>query len=207
MRRLILCLIIPLAFAWSVTIHTYPFLVDVTAIADSDGCILLGMGQLVNGVVVADGEQTPLEGTYYCVPSGSIVQLLIAGPTIALKLPKGEVSVNSDPFASVSFNESAGILVVEWPGVPGLLMLLGLGGLAILLWQRMKRRNIIDDLSEKERAVLNYIYDHPGCTQKEIGKALSLEKYQVTRILNKLERAGYIWRKRRGISKLVYPRK
>lgn len=51
------------------------------------------------------------------------------------------------------------------------------------------------DLTPGQPRMLNYLYDHNGCIQREIATACNLEPASVTSVLNSMEKAGLIERK------------
>ncbi len=51
------------------------------------------------------------------------------------------------------------------------------------------------DLTAGQPRMLNYLYEHDGCIQREIAAACHLEPASVTSVLNSMEKAGLIERK------------
>ena len=196
----LILLLLPV-YAWQATIYTLPFYASITAVADRDGCVFVGDGHVLSAHVILDGNSFPATPPYICLPSGAALHMDVVGPTILISFPPGEIKVNGDPLAIYSAN--SGVVAIEWPSV--IYLLLGVGALLLFYAYLSRRLMYPRDLKDVEKSVYRYILEHPGCTQKEISQALQLEKYKVSRILKRLEENGYIWRKRFGVSKRVYP--
>ena len=51
------------------------------------------------------------------------------------------------------------------------------------------------DLTSGQPRMINYLYDHNGCIQREIAEACHIEPASVTSVLNSMEKAGLIEKK------------
>jgi len=125
-------------------------------------------------------------------------------PRAYVSLPPSRVFVQNDFLTSVRVFEYPGHVFVSvtpeyWPALLGVLAI----AFAIILLAALRRRNGTE-VADTVTQILQYVASHPGCTQKDICNALGLEKYQVSRILSRLEKQGKVVRVRRGISKRVY---
>ena len=188
---------IPLVFAWTADVYTLPLSVEVVYHADNPGCVYVLFGQVEQAFI----DHTAVEGNTFCLTAGERLYLKVDGGFIALFGPEARYRVHADPLAHVVM--SGRLLVVDWPLLPLFLVVIIVLGVLFLLSKLVRGKR--SSLPGLEGKVLAYVRTHPGCTQKEIARALGIEKYRVTRVMQKLESMGYVRRERRGKTKKVYP--
>ena len=99
---------------------------------------------------------------------------------------------------------------VGWIPILASIMVAGLGGMGIYLLFSKEEKIInqkeydLTKLNEMEKKIFHLVKESPGeIYQSEIVTKLELSKVQTTRILDKLERKGFIERKRRGMTNMV----
>lgn len=202
----ILLLLLPTAFgAWQLYVEPSFTDVSIYGYADVKSCATVVSGSVseVQYVVGEDVETVVQPGDYICVPADTIFILRLPGPAI-LSFPDSDVSSARSFFYSISWRDigSRTILEIKYSQLPiVLLMIIAVLVIFGLFFYVRRRRAVFGDY---ESSILDYIAKNPGCTQKDIAAALGLQKYQVSRILSRLEQRGIIIRVRRGISKRVY---
>jgi hypothetical protein len=198
-------LLIPIASAqWLVSVSSSPFSAEFFVVADSNGCVHVIDGS-IRAVYEFNGSSFVREGAgnEICTYGGTILRIE-ASPSVFAQFPRSVVEVRDSVLSSVShYNVANRTFVSVSPDfTPFFVALILMALLALFLF--LVKRNHNAKPNTLESAVLSYIAEHPGCTQKDISKALGLEKYQVSRILSRLEKEGKVVRIRRGISKRVY---
>ncbi|NPA76894.1 MAG: MarR family transcriptional regulator [Candidatus Diapherotrites archaeon] len=206
--------LVPAAFA-SATIPLYISSglggIDLYGYAQNDTCIAILSGHASSVQYILNGQVNTLDsvGDYVCIPAGAIFVLRFSGPMV-ISTPSASVSVDSSPLYRISWHSVGDrtIVTVTYGILPFVLAGVFVGVfLAVLYVFLHRRRSSSDaDVDDRDSSVVQYIASHPGCTQKEIATALGLQKYQVSRILSRLERDGVVVRVKRGISKRVYLR-
>ena len=207
-RRAVIFLILMLPLAWAKwQIYVSPGMAETTiyGYADSQGCISVISGQVSTvKYFVGDGiEELNNAGDYFCIPEDTIFSIS-ATSAVTIAMPLSSVNAEDNPLAPVKISDFGSRTIVEVDSYySAALPLLILALLLIIAYFWIFRYRKARPAS-KDEAVIEYIAKHPGCTQKEICNALGLEKYQVSRILARLEQRGIIVRVKRGISKRVY---
>ncbi|MDN5358727.1 MAG: MarR family [Candidatus Diapherotrites archaeon] len=205
MLLLLPLLLIPLASAqWLVSVSSSPFSAEFFIVADSDGCIYVLDGE-VRGVYEFNGDSfVPVgSGNEICIHDASILRFQTTSD-VFVQLPPSFVVVENATLSDVSYYDVGNRTFIH--ASPNLFPVLAAAVLIILLllvsflW-RNRHNGAGKDIDAE---ILSYVAEHPGCTQKDICNALGLEKYQVSRILSRLEKEGKIVRVRRGISKRVF---
>ncbi len=172
-------------------------------LAPSSGCVYAVDGNILGARVLEDNRFVSVSaGQSVCIPPGSVV-LVSLTPRAYVALPPADVSVRSAFLSSVHVSTYPGHVFVSispliWP-----LFLIGLLVIGAAIAWSVRRKRVATPDSPESR-IIAYVAEHPGCTQKDICNALGLEKYQVSRILARLEKQGRVVRVRRGISKRVY---
>ncbi len=201
---LALLALLPLAQAsWLAYVDANPFATNLSLYTDSNGCLFVIEGNPTALVVyTAEGaDEYRNVGRYICLPADIIATLEIQGSDVVLRLPDANVYAGNVLLSDLRLRRvNGGVLVHTSPDLRIPLALAVIALLSALFFLRKRKP------ATQEESVIEYIASHPGCTQKEISKALGLEKYQVTRILQRLEQRGVIVRVRHGISKRVYLR-
>ena len=198
--------------AWR--IYVEPQLADVIVYgyADMESCVAVVSGKVYE-IRYFIGEYVDVvaeSSDYFCIPADTIFTLSASAPTV-LSFPPADVSISPSLFYSVGWKDLGRRTMVfidkSTYFIVGLsLLVLLVAGSAFLLRSSYWPKKRID-VHSNEGAVIDYIAVNPGCTQKDISKALGLEKYQVSRILSRLEQQGVVIRVKRGISKQIYLRK
>ena len=202
----ILLVMLPLALAkWQVYVSPSVGETTIYGYADEQGCISVISGRVI-GVkyFVGDGiDEINDVGDYFCVPDDTIFSVS-ATSSVTIAMPAATVDNESNPLVSVSVSDfgSRTILQVESHYATTIAILVATIFAAVLYLMISRRKKGAP--TSHDEAVIEYVAKHPGCTQKEICNALGLEKYQVSRILSRLEQRGVIVRVKRGISKRVY---
>ncbi len=215
MRRfaaLLLVLLLPLASAsWAVHIQPSVQRVLVYGYADSPGCLVVGSGEIVRADVLVGAEVVPADvNDYLCLPGDTAFQLVLRGYPLSFTVPEANVSGGSVLYpvyvSSIGSYTSVVVDARPWllPLALGVLILAAAVALGVAIYVRRRQLPDTHGYSPPESEILRYIASHPGCTQKEIASALGLEKYQVSRILSRLEAEGAIVRIKKGISKRVF---
>ncbi|GEM_PF-3040505 len=209
---LLLLLIFPVAWAsWSITVHPGVRETVVYGYADSPGCLVVGSGEVLRADVIVGPEVIPVDvNDYLCVPGNTAFQIVLRGYPLSFTVPEANV-LGGSPLFPVYVSRVGGYTAVVvdarlWllPAILGVLILLVAGVLAFLVLKKRRNSRLPVGYEGKEAAVLRYVAQHPGCTQKEVARALGLEKYQVSRILSRLEAEGTVVRVKKGISKRVF---
>ena len=194
-------LIIPIAYAqWLVSVDANPFSAELFVVSSSQGCIYVLEGD-VRAIYEFNGSTfVPIDLGRTICSSGNDIFRVVMSPNAYIQLPEAEIVPRDVFLSNVKWKTIGGrvflsITPITWPL---LIIPMMLAGIIVFL---LRRKRV-----EKDRcaAIIEYIAQHPGCTQKDICSALGLEKYQVSRILSRLEKEGKIIRVRRGISKRVY---
>ncbi len=201
---LALLALLPLAQAsWLAYVDATPFATNLTLYTDSNGCPLVIEGNPTALIVyTAEGvDEYRNVGRYVCLPADILATLEIKGSDVVLHMPDANVYAGNVLLSDLRLRRvDGGVLVYTSPDfrIP---LILAVAVLLLALFFLRRRKP-----ATQEEGVIEYVASHPGCTQKEISMALGLEKYQVTRILQRLEQRGVIVRVRQGISKRVYLR-
>ncbi len=143
-------------------------------------------------------------GSRICLDGGGIARFTVSLPAL-VELPPSIVSVRSSFLSDVVQYRAGDAMIVSLrPDILPVSLLIGVFGIALIIFVLYRIRSSDRDYRGVDERVLAYVAKHPGCTQKDISIALGLEKYQVSRILSRMESRGQIIRIRRGISKRVY---
>ena len=192
---------------WLASVDSNPFSADILVLADSSGCItfLDGYGREIyelNGATfhsIGGGDQV-------CV-DGPAVLRIIATPESIIEMPEAAVSRHSIVLSRVWSTTVANktILSVEPDYFAVLALVAIISGISVAIAFAVRRRagKRIDG-DNVEQSIIRYVASHPGASQKEIARALGLKKYQISRILSRMEEQGIVVRVRRGISKRIY---
>ena len=209
---LLILLLLPTVLAsWSISVHPGVRETVVYGYADRPGCLVVGSGEVLRADVIAGPEVVPVDvNDYLCVPGNTAFQIVLRGYPLSFTVPEANVLGGSFIFPIyVSRVGNYTAVVVDarpWllPVVLGVLILLVAAALAVFALKMRSDSELPVGYEGKEAAILRYVARNPGCTQKDIARALGLEKYQVSRILSRLEAEGAVVRVKKGISKRVF---
>jgi len=197
--------LLPIAHAqWLVYVSASPGVASFTGYAAKSGCIYVVSGTPVDlryytASAVYDYNNV---GRYICLPAETFFTLDVRGSDVYVKFPYALVHSDANPFVVIHSEQLSDVTFVHVYTNYVLIIATIIVFLILLLVLMLKRRRKREE--GPVDAVIEYIASHPGCTQKQISEALGMKKYQITRILKKLEQRGVIIRIRRGISKRVY---
>ncbi len=206
MRRwffIILPIILPLASAqWLVSVDSNPISAELFVVATSPGCVYV-LGGRVLGLYELNGNSfVPEQPSDVICTDGGVFRIDLSGDAY-VSFPSADFVIHKAIFSSVQWKNYPGhsFLFISPEFLPLLLLVTLLG---FVVFAYFRRRGHAPKQLDTTSKILAYVAEHPGCTQKDICNALGLEKYQVSRILSRLEKDGKIIRVRRGISKRVY---
>ena len=198
--------LVPVASAqWVVTVDADPVSTEFLVVAGDRGCITVLEG-VVRAVEEFNGDSfNPLPpGRKICIEDGGILRISTANPSF-VEFPRAEIFESRAFLSDVrtySVGERSFVTTSPAPFWTLLAIVAVVAGIASMyIYLRGKRGRTA---SNRIDAIIHYVASNPGCTQKEIARALGLEKYQVSRLLARLEEEGRVVRVKRGISKRVY---
>ncbi len=177
--------------------------------ADSDDCVVITSGRVYEITYMHGGDINVLKdiSDYFCIPANTVFVMTLKGYPVVASFPTSKVRA-SDAFPFIISDAEVGPRTVLRVGIDTtvivllavVLTIIGIIAANIFIFIRSK-----EPKAEKtEQSILDYVAKNPGCSQKDICRATGLEKYQVSRILSRLEAEGKIIRIKRGITNRVF---